>query len=45
MIRKLPSGQFRVVSKKGKNMGTYPSRKKAQQRLAQVEFFKHKAKK
>jgi hypothetical protein len=30
-----------VVSKKGKNMGCFSSRKKALVRLKQIEFFKH----
>jgi hypothetical protein len=32
---------YAVVSKKGKNLGTYPSRKQAVKRLRQVEYFKH----
>lgn len=42
-IRKLPNGKYRVYSKKGKNLGTYPSESKAKERLKQVEFFKKKA--
>jgi hypothetical protein len=42
-IRKLPNGKYRVVSRKGKNLGTYPSRSGAVKRLRQVEFFKHQA--
>ena len=41
-IRKLPNGKYRVFSEKGKNMGTYDSRKGALKRLRQIEFFKHK---
>jgi len=42
MIRKLKDG-WHVLSEKGKNLGgPYPSRKKAEKRLAQVEYFKHK---
>lgn len=41
MIRRLPSGEYRVLSEKGKNMGTYTSLKKAKNRLRQIEFFKH----
>jgi len=39
-IRKA-GNQYRVVSKKGKNLGTFRSRKRALKRLRQVEFFKH----
>jgi len=41
-IRKMPSGKYRVLSEDGKNLGTYSSRKKAVERLRQVEYFKHK---
>jgi len=41
-IRKLPNGQYRVLSKKNKNLGTYPSKSQAEKRLQQVEYFKHK---
>jgi hypothetical protein len=35
-------GKFWVESKKGKNLGgPYKSKRKAQKRLQQVEFFKH----
>lgn len=40
-IRKLPDGKYRVVSKDGKNLGTYKSRETAKKRLKQVEYFKH----
>lgn len=40
-IRKLPNGKYRVLSKKNKNLGTYDSRKGAEKRLKQVEYFKH----
>lgn len=40
-IRKV-GGQFRLVSKTGKNLGTYSSRKGAMKRERQVNFFKHK---
>jgi hypothetical protein len=40
-IRKVDN-KYLVVSEKGKNMGTYPSRAQAKNRLKQVEFFKHK---
>jgi hypothetical protein len=40
MIRKVNG--FKVLSEKGKNLGgPYPSRKKAEGRLRQVEAFKH----
>lgn len=41
-IRKLPNGDYRVLSEKGKNLGTFDSKEKASSRLKQVEFFKHK---
>lgn len=41
-IKKLPNGQYRVMSEKGRNMGTYDSEEKASLRLKQVEYFKHK---
>lgn len=40
-IKKLPSGKFRVYSQDGKNLGTYSSRKQAEKRLKQVEYFKY----
>ncbi len=41
MIRKIPGGQYRVVSHTGKNLGTYSSHEEALKRLRQVEYFKH----
>jgi hypothetical protein len=41
-IRKLPNGQYRVLSEKGKNLGTYDSFIGARNRLRQVEYFKHR---
>lgn len=41
-IKKLPNGKYRVLSEKGKNLGTTPTKEKAKQRLQQVEYFKHK---
>ena len=42
MIRKLAKKRkWRVYSESGRNMGTYPSKPKAQTRLRQVEAFKH----
>lgn len=40
-IKKMPNGKYRVLSEKGKNLGTYKSRNEAKDRLKQVEFFKH----
>jgi len=33
---------YKVLSKKGKNLGTATSKKAAEKRLRQVEYFKHK---
>lgn len=41
-IRHLPNGKWRVVSRKGKNLGTFDTREEAVKHLQQVEFFKHK---
>jgi hypothetical protein len=41
VIKKLPNGKYRVLSEKGRNLGTYRSRDQAKKRLKQVEFFKH----
>lgn len=40
-IKRLPNGKYRVMSEKGKNLGTYKSRDGAKKRLKQIEFFKH----
>lgn len=41
MIRKTAKG-FKVVSHKGKNLGgPYKTKKQADKRLRQVEYFKH----
>jgi len=40
-IRKMPDGMYRVLSRTGKNLGTYKSRPSAEKRLRQVEYFKH----
>jgi hypothetical protein len=40
-IKKLPNGKYRVLSMKGRNLGTYTSREKAKKRLQMVEMFKH----
>ena len=42
MIRKKGS-LFQVVSESGKNMGKFKTKKEAEKRLKQVEFFKHKS--
>jgi len=42
MIKKVVGG-YQVLSSKGKNLGgPYKTRKEAEKRLRQVEFFKHK---
>lgn len=48
MIRKLPSGRFRLESKKKdakgkrKNLGTFNTRKAAEKHEREVQFFKRK---
>jgi predicted kinase len=39
-IRKVKGG-YRLLSKKGKNLGTYPSKSGAEERERQVQYFKH----
>lgn len=39
-IRKVKGG-FRLVSKKGKSLGTFKTRAGAKKRERQVQFFKH----
>jgi hypothetical protein len=42
MIKKVKSG-YKVLAEKGKNLGgPYKSKKDAEKRLRQVEFFKHR---
>lgn len=42
MIKKVKGG-YKVLSKKGKNLGgPYKSKADAEKRLRQVEFFKHR---
>jgi hypothetical protein len=48
MIRKLPSGQFRLYSRKvdrrtghRRNLGTFSSREAAEKHERAVEYFKH----
>jgi len=43
-IRRVKGG-FRLVSKKGRNLGTFRSRAAAQRRERQVNFFKHRDRK
>jgi len=43
MIRKVRSG-YRLVSKRGKNLGTYRSKKGAAKREKQVRYFKRRGK-
>ncbi len=42
-IKKLSNGKYRVLSKKGKNLGTFDTKHEAHIRLAQVEAFKARA--
>ena len=37
----LDNGKWQVQSEKGRNMGTYDTKKEAEKRLGQVEYFKH----
>jgi hypothetical protein len=43
-IKRLPDGKYRVLSKKHRNLGTYDTKAEAEERLRQVEVFKHMAK-
>jgi hypothetical protein len=40
-VRKLPNGKYRVLSQKGKNLGTFDSERAAKKHLKEVEYFKH----
>jgi len=41
MIKRVPGG-YQVLSEKGKNLGgPYKTKKQAEKRLKQVEYFKH----
>jgi hypothetical protein len=40
-IRKV-GGDYRLVSRKGKNLGTYPTKAGAEKRERQVQYFKHR---
>ena len=43
IIIKKVAGGYKVLSEKGKNLGgPYKTKKEAEKRLRQVEFFKHK---
>ena len=47
MIKRVQVGgktKFRLVSRTGKNLGTYRSRKEAEERERQVLYFKNKKK-
>ena len=41
MIVKTPRGQYQVRSQKGRSMGIYPTRQAAEERLKQIEMYKH----
>lgn len=41
-VKKMPNGKFRVLSRKGKNLGEYDTKEEAKKRLSQIEYFKHK---
>ena len=43
MIKKIRGG-YKVLSKSGRNMGTYKTLKEAKNRLRQIEYFKHENK-
>lgn len=43
-VKKMPNGKYRVVSRKGKNLGEYDTKEKAKIRLKQIEWFKFKNK-
>jgi hypothetical protein len=42
MTIKKVKGGYRLVSKKGKNLGTYDTEAGAEKRERQVQYFKHK---
>lgn len=44
MTIKPVKGGFRLVSKKGRNLGTFKTRAEAKKREKEVQFFKHKGK-
>lgn len=41
MIRKLKEGKYRLYSSKGKNLGTFTSKVKAEKHEKQVNYFKY----
>ena len=50
MIRKLKTGEYRIYSRhldartgKRRNLGTFPSRRKAEEREREIQFFKRHA--
>ena len=45
MTIKSVGNKFRLVSKKGKNLGTFKTRAEAEKREKEVQFFKHLRKK
>jgi hypothetical protein len=45
MVKKATGGKYVVVSKKGKKLSKPLSKEKAKERLAEIEYFKHKNKK
>jgi len=42
IVRQLKKNKFRLMSKRGKNLGTFSSRKAAEKHEREVQFFKHK---
>jgi hypothetical protein len=44
MIKKLQNGKYRLLSKSGKNLGTFKTRKEAEEHEREVNFFKRKKK-
>lgn len=44
MVKKTSGDKYVVVSKKGKKLSKPTSKKKAEERLAEIEYFKHKKK-
>lgn len=51
VIRKLPSGEFRLYSRavdprtgKRRNLGTFPTREAAERHEREIQFFKRRAK-
>jgi hypothetical protein len=51
MIRKLPTGQYRIYSRtvdpktgKRRNLGTFDTREAAEKHEREIQFFKHRGK-